>query len=151
MLRSRLEQSLREALLNRNERGVSTLRLILAALKDRDIAERSRGNPNGLDDAAILGLLQSMVKQRQDSIRAFESGGRPELARQEADEIGVIGDFLPKQMSDGEMREAVDATIAQVEGKSLKDMGRVMATLKQHFPGQMDFARASALVKERLT
>lgn len=127
------------------------MRLILAALKDRDIAERGKGNVAGLSDEQILGLLRSMVKQRQESIRLYEQGGRPELAQQEANEIAVIEQFLPAQMDPQAMDNAVAAVIAEAEALTLKDMGRVMALLKQRFPGQMDFAKAGALVKARLS
>lgn len=127
------------------------MRLILAALKDRDIAERGKGNVAGLSDEQILGLLRSMVKQRLESIRLYEQGGRPELAQQEANEIAVIEQFLPAQMDPQAMDNAVAAVIAEAEALTLKDMGRVMALLKQRFPGQMDFAKAGALVKARLS
>lgn len=150
MLRTRLEQALREAVLARSERAVSTLRLILAALKDRDIAERGKGNPAGLDEAQIQTMLLSMIKQRRDSIKAYEEGNRPELARQEAEEIVIIEGFLPAQMDDAAIADAVARSIEDVGGRTLKDMGRVMAALKARHAGQMDFVKASALVKERL-
>ena len=131
--------------------ATSTMRLILAALKDRDIAERGKGNAAGLSDEQILGLLRSMIKQRQESIRLYEQGGRPELAKQEADEIVVIEQFLPAQMDPRAVEGAVTAIIAETEASTLKDMGRVMALLKERFPGQMDFAKAGALVKARLS
>lgn len=151
MLRTRLDEGLKTAMRARDERAISTLRLILAALKDRDIAERGKGNPAGLTDDQIFGLLRAMIKQRQESIRLYEQGGRPELAKQEADEIVVIEQFLPAQMADGAVEDAVAAAIAELEAKSLKDMGRVMNLLKERYPSQMDFARAGALVKQRLT
>ncbi len=150
MLRTRLEQALKEAVLARTERAVSTLRLILAALKDRDIAERGKGNPDGLDETQIQTMLLSMIKQRRESIKAYEQGNRPELARQEAEEITIIEAFLPTQMNDAAIESAVAATIEDVGGRTLKDMGRVMAALKERYAGQMDFVRASALVKQRL-
>lgn len=150
MLRSRLEQALKEAVLARSERAVSTLRLILAALKDRDIAERGKGNPDGLDETQIQTMLLSMIKQRRESIIAYTQGNRPELARQEAEEIAIIEAFLPAQMDDAAIEGAVAAAIADVGGRTLKDMGRVMAALKERYAGQMDFVKASALVKQRL-
>lgn len=150
MLRTRLEQALREAVLARSERAVSTLRLILAALKDRDIAERGKGNPAGLDEAQIQTMLLSMIKQRRDSIKAYEEGNRPELARQEAEEIVIIEGFLPAQMDDAAIADAVARSIEDLGGRTLKDMGRVMAALKARHAGQMDFVKASALVKKRL-
>lgn len=151
MLRSRLDEALKTALRAREERAAATLRLILAALKDRDIAERGKGNPDGLTDDQILGLLQSMIKQRHESIALFRQGNRPDLAKQEEDEIVVISQFLPPQLDDEATAEAIDAVIAESEAKSLKDMGRVMATLKTRFAGQMDFAKVGALVKARLS
>lgn len=150
MLRTRLEHALREAVLARSERAVSTLRLILAALKDRDIAERGKGNPAGLDDVQLQTMLLSMIKQRRDSIKAYEEGNRPELARQEAEEIAIIETFLPAQMDDAAIADAVAFTIEEIGGRTLKDMGRVMAALKARYAGQMDLVKASALVRERL-
>ena len=151
MLRTRLDEGLKKAMRARDERATSTLRLILAALKDRDIAERGKGNPDGLSDEQILGLLQSMIKQRGESIRLYEQGNRPDLAKQEADEIAVIEQFLPAQLDDDATAQAVDAVLAESGAKTLKDMGRVMAMLKERFAGQMDFAKAGALVKQRLS
>ena len=150
MIRGRLDEALKASMLERDVRAVSTLRLILAALKDRDIAERGRGNHAGLDDHHILSLLQSMVKQRQESIQGYECGGRADLARQEAEEIAVIERFLPPPMDDREMREVVATVIAELDGKSLRDMGRIMTTLKERYAGRIDFAAAGAVVKERL-
>ncbi|MBK8176555.1 MAG: GatB/YqeY domain-containing protein [Rhodospirillales bacterium] len=150
MLRESLDEGLKAAMRARNERAVSTLRLILAALKDRDIAERGKGNPAGLTDEQILGLLRSMIKQRNESIRLYEQGGRVDLAKQEAEEIEIIDRFLPPQMDEAHTEAAIAAAIAEIDAKSLKDMGRVMALLKERFSGQMDFAKASALVKRGL-
>lgn len=150
MLRTRLEQALKEAVLARSERAVSTVRLILAALKDRDIAERGKGNPDGLNETQIQTMLLSMIKQRRDSITAYTQGNRPELARQEADEIAIIEAFLPAQMDDAAIEAAVAATIEDVGGRTLKDMGRVMAALKERYAGQLDVVKASTLVKQRL-
>lgn len=149
-MRNRLEEGLKEALRARDDCATSTLRLILAALKDRDIAERGKGNPAGLSDDQIVGLLQAMIKQRHESIRFYEQGNRPELAQQEAREIAVIERYLPPQLSADATEAAVAAEIDALQAKTLKDMGRVMAALKERYPGQMDFARASALVKQRL-
>jgi uncharacterized protein len=150
MLRKRLDEALKAAMRARDERATSTLRLILAALKDRDIAERGKGNPEGLSDEQALALLQSMIRQRQESIRLYEQGGRRDLVEQEAGEIAVIEQFLPAQMDDQAIREAVIAAIGELEAKTLKDMGRVMALLKERYAGLMDLAKAGALVKERL-
>ena len=150
MLRSRLTDSLKAAMKSRNERSVSTLRLILAALKDRDIAAKGKGNKDDISDDEVLGLLQSMIKQRRDSIEMYEKGGRSELARKEAEEITIIEGFLPKQMSEDETIAAIAEIIADVGAETLKDMGKTMAALKEKYAGRMDFSKASAVVKERL-
>jgi len=150
MLRDRLSETLKRALKAKESRTVATVRLILAALKDRDIAVRSKGNQDGIDEESILSLLQSMIKQRRDSIKLYEKGGRLELAQQEAQEIDVIETFLPEQLSDGDLADAVSTAIAEVEATTLKDMGKTMAALKSKYAGQMDFSKASALVKSQL-
>ena len=150
MLRQQFNEALKTAMLAKDSRTVSTVRLIVAALKDRDIAARSRGITDGVPDEEVLQMLQQMIKQRRESITLYEQGGRPELAQQENEEIGVIGRFLPKQMSEEEMTEAVRAVAAEIEATSLKDMGRVMAVLKERYAGTMDFTKASQLVKGQL-
>lgn len=150
MLRTRLSDTLKSSMKKKNERSVSTLRLILAALKDQDIAARGKGNKEGLSDDQILSLLQSMIKQRRESIKLYEQGGRMELAQREAEEIGVIEEFLPEQMSHDEMAIVITRIIGEVGAESLKDMGKAMGALKEQYAGQMDFAKASAMVKERL-
>ncbi len=129
---------------------LSTIRLILAALKDRDIAARAKGNQDGISDDDILSLLQAMIKQRHDSIEMYEKGGRLELAEQEAGEIEIIKQFMPEQMDDATMAAAIDAIVAEIGAASLKDMGKVMARLKELHAGKMDFSKASAIVKGRL-
>jgi uncharacterized protein YqeY len=151
MLRARLNEELKTAMKAKHQRAVSTVRLILAALKDRDIAARTRGNTEGIGDEEIADLLQKMIRQRRESIELYQQGKREDLAQQEREEIAVIERFLPRQMSDAEMAEAVTAVIAELGVGSIKDMGRVMAALKQRHAGQMDFSKASALVKERLS
>ena len=151
MLRTRLDEGLKQAMRARDECATSTMRLILAALKDRDIAERGKGNANGLNQEQILAMLRSMIKQRHESIRLYEQGGRTDLAKREANEIAVIEQFLPPLMDEAAVEQAVAAVIAETGAATLKDMGRVMALLKERFPGQMDFARAGALMKARLT
>lgn len=151
MLRERLNDALKQAMKAKEERAVSTLRLILAALKDRDIIARSKGNLEGIGDDEILGMLQSMVKQRGESIAMYEKGGRLELAENESEEIAVIQRFLPEQMSEGEMVEAITDLMIELDAKNLKDMGRTMAALKERYAGRMDFAKASAKVKEHLS
>ena len=150
MLRTRLSDTLKSSMKEKNERSVSTLRLILAALKDQDIAARGKGNKEGLSDDQILSLLQSMIKQRRESIKLYEQGGRMELAQREAEEIGVIEEFLPEQMSHDEMAIVITRIIGEVGAESLKDMGKARGALKEQYAGQMDFAKASAMVKERL-
>jgi uncharacterized protein len=150
MLRDRLSETLKTALKAKEARTVSTVRLILAALKDRDIAARSKGNQDGIDEDGVLSLLQSMIKQRRDSIKLYEKGGRLELAQQESEEIAVIETFLPAQLSDEDLANAVSTAITEVEATTLKDMGKTMAALKSKYAGQMDFSKASALVKSQL-
>ncbi len=150
MLRQQLNDALKGAMLSKETRTVSTVRLILAALKDRDIAARPRGVADGIGDDEILQLLQSMIKQRRESIALYEQGGRQDLAGQEREEIAVIERFLPRQMSEGETAEAVAAVIAELGAGGLKDMGRVMAALKERFAGCMDFTKASAQAKAAL-
>ena len=150
MLRPRLSDALKDALKSKDQIGLSTVRLILAALKDRDIAARGKGNMDGISEEEILGLLQGMIKQRQESIVLYEKGGRCELAEQERGEIAVIERFLPKQMGEDEVAKAVREAISETGAQSLKDMGKAMAALKGRYAGQMDFAKASALVKQAL-
>ena len=147
MLRAELTDALKAAMKARNERAVSTLRLILAALKDRDIAARAKGNADGIGDDEIRQMLQAMIRQRRESITMYEQGGRCELAEQERQEIAIIESFLPKQLGAVEAESAIRALIAESGAAGIKDMGRVMAALKQRYPGQMDFAAASAVVK----
>ena len=150
MLRTQLSDALKDAMKAKKERGISTLRLILAALKDRDIAARSKGNYDGISDDEIRSMLQGMIKQRRESIALYEQGGRCELAQQEAEEIAVIEGFLPKQMGDADIEAAARALLAEIGAQGIKDMGRAMAAMKQRYAGQMDFAKASGVVKRLL-
>ena len=151
MLRTRLNDDLKQAVKSKNKCEISTLRLILAALKDRDIAARGKGgSSDGVSEDEILDMLQKMVRQRRDSIALYEEGGRQELADKEREEIEVIQRYLPQQLDEAEMRAAIGELIGELEAQSIKDMGRVMAALKERYAGRMDFAKASALVKERL-
>jgi uncharacterized protein len=150
MLRQQLNDALKAAMLGKDARTVSTVRLILAALKDRDIAARPKGLADGIGDDEIRQLLQSMIKQRRESITLYEQGNRPELAKQEADEITVIERFLPKQMDEAAITEAVKAAIASCGATGIKDMGKVMAALKGSHAGTMDFSKAGAVVKKEL-
>jgi uncharacterized protein YqeY len=151
MLREKFKEALRDAMKSRNERATATLRLIQAALKDRDIAARGRGKMDGIDEAEIVSMLQTMIKQRKESISHFEQGGRLELAQQEQEEIGIIENFLPKQMGDAEAEKAIKDLIAELGAGSIKDMGRTMAALRERYAGRMDFTKASVVVKQALT
>lgn len=150
MLRTDLSDALKTAMKARDQRSVSTVRLILAALKDRDIAARGNGNSEGIGEPEIFEMLRKMVKQREEAIALYEQGGRLELAEQEREEIGVIQRFLPKQMEEVETRQAVEAAVAELGARSLKDMGKVMGALKQSYGGRMDMAKAGQLVKAKL-
>ena len=150
MLRERISADLKTAMRAKDARTVSTLRLILAALKDRDIAARGGGDDGVISDADILKMMQTMVRQRRDSIELYEKGGRLELAEREAEEIAVIERYLPAQLDEAAMREAITATLADVGASSLKDMGKVMSALRDRHAGQMDFGKAGAIVKEQL-
>lgn len=150
MLRQQLNDALKTAMLAKDSRTVSTVRLILAALKDRDIAARSRGVTDGINDDEITLMLSSMIKQRRESISLYEQGGRLELAQQEQEEIDIIHRFLPRQLSEAEMAEAVAAVVTEIGAGGIKDMGRVMAALKERYAGQMDFTKASGAVKKAL-
>jgi uncharacterized protein len=150
MLRSELRDALKIGMKAKEGRTVATIRLILAALKDRDIAARAKGNLDGIGEDDIRLMLQSMIKQRRESIALYENGGRLELAEGETEEIEIIQRFLPAPLGEEEMAEAITGVIAEAEAKSLKDMGRVMAALKERYAGRMDFAKASATVKAQL-
>jgi uncharacterized protein YqeY len=150
MLRQQFNEALKAAMLAKDSRTVSTVRLIVAALKDRDIAARSRGVTDGISDDEILQMLSQMVKQRRESITLYEQGARLDLAQQETEEIAIISRFMPKQMSDAEMTAAVKKVLAEIDAKGLKDMGRTMAVLKERFAGSMDFTKASGIVKAQL-
>ncbi|HYM31994.1 MAG TPA: GatB/YqeY domain-containing protein [Candidatus Cybelea sp.] len=150
MLRARLTEALKDAMKARDQRRVSALRLILAKLKDQDIAARSAESREGIDDERILQMLQSMVKQRRESIELFLKGGRLDLVQQEEGEIAVIESFLPKQLGESDIAAAAKAMIGELGATSVKDMGKVMAALKGRFAGQMDFTKAAAVVKQLL-
>ncbi|MGO1118656.1 GatB/YqeY domain-containing protein [Rhodovibrionaceae bacterium A322] len=150
MLRTELKDALKEAMRNKDSQTTSTVRLIMAALKDRDIQARSQGNSDGISDDDLLEMLGKMVKQRRESIALYEKGDRQDLAEREAGEIQVIERFLPKALSEEESQAAIEAVIGELEASSIKDMGRVMGELKSRYPGQMDFGKASALVKQKL-
>lgn len=151
MLRNQLRESLKEATLAKDSCATATIRLILAALKDRDIAVRTADSDAGIGDGEILGLLQTMVKQRRESIEMYKKGDREDLADREALEIEVIQRFLPEQMDDAAIAEAVVRIIAETGAGSLKDMGQVMGALRAEFAGRMDFSKASATAKQKLS
>ena len=152
MLRQDISEALKTAMKAKDARATSTLRLILAALKDRDIAARGEGQGDGgISDEAILEMLQKMIKQRHDSIEQYEKGNRPDLVQQEREEIEIIKTFLPKQMSEDEVRAAVGELVTEIGAGSIKDMGKTMAALKERYAGRMDFTKAAQLVKDRLS
>ncbi len=150
MTRQNLKTQLVAALKAKDTVKINTIRLINAAIKDKDIEARPKGNLDGIDNTAILSLLQSMIKQRNESIVMYKKGGRDDLATAEQAEIDVIQQFLPAQMSKEAVAAAIDAIIAQTNASSIKDMGKVMAALKAEYAGQLDFAAASSVIKEKL-
>jgi uncharacterized protein len=150
MLRQAFTQRLREAMKARELRTVSTVRLILAGLKDRDIAARGHGNSEGLSEAEILRMLQTMIKQRRESIALFEQGNRADLAEQEREEIAIIESFLPRQLGEGEMEAAAKAAIAETGAAGVRDVGKVMAVLRERHAGVIDLARSGAIVRRLL-
>ena len=150
-LRSRISDALKTAMKAKEAERLSTLRLINAAIKDRDIALRSDGGDETVGDAEVLQILGKMVKQRNESARAYEEGGRLELAENELNEIKVIEDFLPRQLSGDEAAAAIQAAITETEASSIRDMGKVMGILKAKYTGQMDFGAVGPVIKERLS
>lgn len=151
MLRQRLNDAYKDAMKSRDARGVSTMRMVLAQLNDRDIAARPGGNATGIGEPEIIDMLAKMVKQRQESIVLYKQGNRPELVQQEEEEIAVIERFMPKQLSEAEAAQAIDAAVKETGAASLKEMGKVMALLKERFSGRLDLGKAGALVKQRLS
>ncbi|WP_373354172.1 GatB/YqeY domain-containing protein [Pseudoroseicyclus sp. CXY001] len=149
-LRSRINVALKDAMRAKEADRLSTLRLINAAIKDRDIAARGEGEDGGVSDAEVTSILGKMVKQRHESARAYAEAGRVELAGKEEAEVKVIEEFLPKPLGEAETEDAVDAAIAEVGADSIRDMGKVMAELKGRYAGRMDFGKVGAMVKARL-
>jgi uncharacterized protein len=149
MLRDDINNAVKEAMKAKDERKLSTLRMVNSTLKNADIAARGEGKPP-LSDSDILSVLQKMIKQRQESVELYDKGGRAELAAQEREEIAVISAYLPKQMSEDDVKAAISATVAETGASGIKDMGKVIGALKAKYAGQMDFAKASALVKAAL-
>jgi uncharacterized protein YqeY len=151
MLRQEINDALKAAMKAQDRRATSTLRLILAALKDRDIAARGEGGEDGgIPDEAVLEMLQKMIKQRHDSIEQYEKGGRADLVAQESEEIEVITRFLPKQLEEDEADAAIGEVVDELGATTIKDMGKVMGVLKKRYAGRMDFTKAAALAKARL-
>lgn len=149
-MHERFNEALKVALKSQDKIRISTLRLINAAIKDRDIANRTDNGGEGVSEEVVLEILAKMIKQRHESLSAYEEAGRLDLADQERSEIAVIQEFMPRQLEDDEIIAAVDTALAEVEAQTLKDMGKVMGLLKQKYTGQMDFGKAGARVKEKL-
>jgi uncharacterized protein YqeY len=150
-MRDKINSALKQAMKEKAADRLSTLRLINAAIKDRDIALRGEGKDEGVADSEILAILGKMVKQRQESARTYEEGGRLDLAERELSEISVIEEFLPRQLSQAEAAKAVDEAIAEIGASSIRDMGKVMGALKAKFTGQMDFGAVGPMVKDKLS
>ena len=149
-MRSELDANLKEAIKSQEKQRVATLRLINAAIKDRDIAVRSEENTEGVSDAEIIIILSNMVKQRKQSIVQYEEGGRIELAERERQEIKIIEEFLPNQLTEQEIKEEVSKIIESKDQLNIKDIGKIMGELKTNFSGRMDFGKASEIVKALL-
>ena len=150
MIREEIKKQMIEAMKAGQKEKVDTLRLINSTIKDKDIADRTKGNMDGISDDAILSVLQGMIKQRKESIALYTQGGRAELAAAEQKEVDIIQSFLPKQMNTEEMREAIKAAIAETGASSMKDMGKVMGLLRGKYAGKMDFGAASGEIKALL-
>ena len=150
MIREEIKKQMIEAMKAGQKEKVDTLRLINSTIKDKDIADRTKGNMDGISDDAILSVLQGMIKQRKESIALYTQGGRAELAAAEQKEVDIIQSFLPKQMDTDEMREAIKAAIAETGAATMKDMGKVMGVLRGKYAGKMDFSVASAEIKALL-
>lgn len=150
-MRARISDALKQAMKDKAADRLSTLRLINAAIKDKDIAARATGNDDGVAEGEVLAILGKMSKQRLESARAYEEGGRLDLAEREREEIAVIEEFLPRQLSDKEVTAAVDEAISEQGATSIRDMGKVIGVLKQKYTGRMDFGKVGPMVKERLS
>ena len=149
-MREKLNSELKKSMINKDLVATKTIRLIIAAIKDRDIVVRSEGNQNGIGEAEIVSLLKKMQKQREESIQLYLKGNRSDLVQSEEDEIKIITQFLPKQMNDGEIKNIVKEAIKINDAKSIRDMGKVMSYLKENYSTNMDFSKASKFLKERL-
>ena len=149
-MREQLNSELKKSIINKNLAATKTIRLIIAAIKDRDIVVRTEGNQNGISDADIIFLLKKMQKQREESIQLYIKGNRMDLVQSEEDEIKIIKQFLPKQMNDDEIKNLVQEAIKLNDAKSIRDMGKVMSYLKENYSTNMDFSKASKFLKETL-
>ena len=149
-MRETINSAIKDAMRSKDKLRLSTLRLVNAAIKDKDIALRTEDRPEGVSSSEILQILGKMVKQRQESAKAYEEGGRLELAELELSEITIIEEFLPRQLSDDEVKKVIKDTIASVSASSIRDMGKVMGSLKLHYTGQLDFGKAGAIIKKIL-
>ena len=149
-LRDQINDALKEALKGQQKTRLSTLRLIKAAIKDREIASRTGNGNEGVGDSEVLEILSKMIKQRRESVRTYEEAGRLELAQQEQEEIEIISEFMPRQLSDDDVRQACIDIVGELGAEGLKDMGRTMGALKAKYAGQMDFGKASRIIKELL-
>jgi uncharacterized protein len=150
MLRDDINNAVKEAMKAKEERKLSTLRMVNSTIKNADIEARGQGKPP-LSDEALLSVLQKMIKQRQEAVELYDKGGRAELAAAEREEIAIITAYLPKQMSEDEVKQAISSVIAETNAAGIKDMGKVIGALKAKYAGQMDFAKASGLVKAALS
>ena len=149
--RTEINDSLKVALKNKDKVAVSTIRLVMAALKDRDISAREHGNAQGISDDEILLMLQTMVKQRLESAKTYSEAGRDDLAEREEAEIDVIRSFMPKQLNEEEIKQVVDTLIVEIGADGIKDMGRIMAVLKEKYAGQVDMGKAGGIAKAKLS
>jgi uncharacterized protein YqeY len=150
ILREAFNDRLKEAMKAKDALTRSTVRLILAGLKDRDVAARGQGNPDGISEAEILRMLQTMIKQRRESIALYQQGNRPDLAQQETEEIAVVESFLPRQLDQGEIEAAVASAIDEIGATTVKDVGKVIAVLRERHAGVIDLGRAGAIVRQLL-
>lgn len=149
--REKINAAMKDALKNKEMERLAAIRLIIAAMKDKDVASRTDGRNDGIDESGVLSLLQSMIKQRAESAKIFRENNRPELATKEEGEIAVIESFLPKQLSDDEVGKVIESIIATTGATSIKDMGKIMAELKANYAGQMDMGKAGGVIKSKLS
>ena len=150
-IRKKLKLNLEDSIRSKNQIAVATIRLILAALKDRDIENRTKNKEGEISDAEIFNLLQSMIKQRKDSKKIYDEAGRKELGQREENEISIISEFLPKQMDDKDIKKILNALIEEIEASSIKDLGKIMQLVKERYPGQFDMKKAADFGKSILT